>query len=109
MPYTGRRFSWKQSLYSRVYPCRKYDIKVSNVLLGGYIRNGLMEKSEGLHYRTLEKGGCPNYKTWDILIEGYVKNEDMEQAVFAMKTGFRMLKKCKWRPDPVIVESVKVF
>ncbi|GJS98414.1 pentatricopeptide repeat-containing protein [Tanacetum coccineum] len=86
--------------------CRKYDIKVSNVLLGGYIRNGLMEKSEGLHYRTLEKGGCPNYKTWDILIEGYVKNEDMEQAVFAMKNGFRMLKKCKWRPDPVIVESM---
>ncbi|PWA84361.1 hypothetical protein CTI12_AA158390 [Artemisia annua] len=86
--------------------CRKYDVRVSNVLLGGYVRNGLMEKAEGLHYRTLEKGGCPNYKTWEILMEGYVKNEDMVKAVYAMKNGFKMLTKCKWKPDPVIVESM---
>ena len=54
---------------------------VTNILLGGYVRGGLMEKAEGLHARTLERGGCPNYKTWEILMEGYVGSGEMEKAV----------------------------
>ncbi|KAL4559002.1 hypothetical protein LXL04_031132 [Taraxacum kok-saghyz] len=86
--------------------CWRYDIRVSNILLGGYVRGGLMEKAEGLHARTLERGGCPNYKTWEILMEGYVGSGEMEKAVVAMKNGFRMLKDCEWRPSGTIVESV---
>lgn len=43
--------------------CHRYDIRVSNVLLGAYVRNGLLEEAESLHLRTLQRGGCPNYKT----------------------------------------------
>ncbi|KAI3513730.1 hypothetical protein L1887_21069 [Cichorium endivia] len=86
--------------------CRRYDIRVSNVLLGAYVRSGLMEKAEGLHLRTLERGGCPNYKTWEILMEGYVKNGDMEKVVHAMKNGLKMLKNCDLRPSGLIVESI---
>ncbi|KAI3732900.1 hypothetical protein L1987_64112 [Smallanthus sonchifolius] len=86
--------------------CVRYDVRVSNILLGCYVRDNLMEKAEALHFQTLEKGGCPNYKTWEILMEGYVKNGDMEKAVFAMKNACKMLKHCEWRPSRVIVESV---
>ncbi|KAL7617405.1 hypothetical protein Lser_V15G00069 [Lactuca serriola] len=86
--------------------CWKYDIRVSNILLGAYVRGGLMEKAEGLHVRTLERGGCPNYKTWEILMEGYLKNGNMEKVVDAMKNGFKMLKDCDWRPSGTIVESI---
>ncbi|KAK1436371.1 hypothetical protein QVD17_02150 [Tagetes erecta] len=86
--------------------CIRYDVRVSNILLGCYVRDNLMDKAEALHFQTLEKGGCPNYKTWEILMEGYVRNESMEKAVFAMKNGFKMLKHCDWRPSPVIVESI---
>lgn len=86
--------------------CIRYDVRVSNILLGCYVRDNLMDKAEALHLQTLEKGGCPNYKTWEILMEGYVRNDNMEKAVFAMKNGFKMLKHCDWRPSPAIVESV---
>ncbi|KAL9993134.1 putative tetratricopeptide-like helical domain superfamily [Helianthus debilis subsp. tardiflorus] len=86
--------------------CVRYDVRVSNILLGAYVGDNLMEKAEALHARTLEKGGCPNYKTWEILVEGYVRNGSMETAVFAMKNALRMSKHCVWRPSPAIVESV---
>ncbi|XP_043711145.1 pentatricopeptide repeat-containing protein At5g27460 isoform X1 [Telopea speciosissima] len=86
--------------------CGKYDIRVSNVLLGAYMRKGWMEKAESLHQHTLEKGGSPNYKTWEILMEGWVKNQQMDQAITAMKKGFAMLKHCHWRPSPAIIMSI---
>ncbi|KAA8528328.1 hypothetical protein F0562_035683 [Nyssa sinensis] len=89
--------------------CMKYDIRVSNVLLGAYMRNGLMEKAESLHLRTLERGGCPNYKTWEILMEGWVKSQNMDKAICAMKKGFAMLKHCNWRPSPGIVVPIAEY
>ncbi|KAF7829974.1 pentatricopeptide repeat-containing protein [Senna tora] len=86
--------------------CQKYDIRVSNVLLGAYMRNGMMEKAESLHIRTLERGGCPNYKTWEILMEGYVKSQRMDKAIIAMKRAFAMLKDCDWRPPHELVLAI---
>ncbi|XP_057469589.1 pentatricopeptide repeat-containing protein At5g27460 [Actinidia eriantha] len=89
--------------------CRKYDVRVSNILLGAYMRNGLMEKAETLHLHTLKRGGCPNYKTWEILMEGWVRNQNMDKAVNAMKKGFSVLKHCDWRPSPSIVVAIAEF
>lgn len=85
---------------------RKYDIRVPNVLLGAYVRNGLMEKAEKFHLYTLEKGAVPNYKTYEILMEGWVKKKEMEKAVDAMKRGFALLRSCKWRPPMDVVEVI---
>lgn len=84
----------------------KYDVRVSNVLLGAYVRNGLMDKAESLHLHTMERGGCPNYKTWEILMEGWVKSQEMEKAIGAMKTAFSLLKDCHWRPSDGIVIAI---
>ncbi|EXB75575.1 hypothetical protein L484_026048 [Morus notabilis] len=84
----------------------KYDVRVSNVLLGAYVRNGLMDKAESLHLHTMEQGGCPNYKTWEILMEGWVKSQEMEKAVDAMKKAFSMLRDCHWRPSDGIVLAI---
>ncbi|XP_068309460.1 pentatricopeptide repeat-containing protein At5g27460-like [Pyrus communis] len=86
--------------------CFSYDIRVSNVLIGAYMRNGMTEKAEALHLHTLERGGQPNYKTWEILMEGRLKNQNMDKAVEAMKNGFRMLQDCHWRPSE---ETVMAF
>ncbi|KAL6180015.1 hypothetical protein ACLB2K_046684 [Fragaria x ananassa] len=79
--------------------CFRYDVRVSNVLLGAYMRNGMVEKAESLHKYALDRGGCPNYKTWEILMEGRLKNQNMDGAVEAMKQGFAMLQDCHWRPS----------
>lgn len=91
------------------YQFRKYDIRVSNVLLGAYMRNGFVEKAEALHLHTLERGGCPNYKTWEILMEGWVRSQNMDKAINAMKKGFAMLKHCDWRPSPSIVVAIAEY
>ncbi|XP_050212694.1 pentatricopeptide repeat-containing protein At5g27460 [Mercurialis annua] len=86
--------------------CRKYDIRVSNVLLGAYVRKGLIHKAQSLHEHTLERGGCPNYKTWEILMEGYVKSQMMDKAITAMKQALAMLKQCHWRPSHGILMAI---
>ncbi|CAJ1974059.1 unnamed protein product [Sphenostylis stenocarpa] len=86
--------------------CQKYDIRVSNVLLGAYMRNGLMEEAESLHLHTLQKGGCPNYKTMEILVEGYVNKKKTDEAIIAMKRALAMMKDCHWRPPHGLVLAV---
>ncbi|KAI5404560.1 pentatricopeptide repeat-containing protein At5g27460 isoform X1 [Lathyrus oleraceus] len=89
--------------------CQKYDIRVSNVLLGAYVRNGAIEEAESLHLHTLQKGGYPNYKTWEILIEGYVKRQKMDEAIIAMKRALAMLKDCHWRPPQGLVLAIAEY
>ncbi|XP_050254410.1 pentatricopeptide repeat-containing protein At5g27460 [Quercus robur] len=88
---------------------RNYDIRVSNVLLGAYMRSGMIDKAESLHLHTLERGGCPNYKTWEILMEGWVKSQNMVKAINAMKKGFAMLKHCDWRPSHGILMAMAEY
>ncbi|KAJ9166518.1 hypothetical protein P3X46_021258 [Hevea brasiliensis] len=89
--------------------CRNYDIRVSNVLLGAYVRNGLINKAESLHLRTLERGGCPNFKTWEILMEGWVQSQKMDKAIIAVKQAFSMLNHCKWRPSHGILVAIAEY
>ncbi|AQK96116.1 Pentatricopeptide repeat-containing protein [Zea mays] len=86
--------------------CRKHDVRVSNVLLGAYVRNRWIEKAERLHLHMLEKGACPNYKTWEILMEGYVQSRQMDKAVGCMKKGLSLLKSCHWRPPVELMEAI---
>uniref|UniRef100_A0A2P2Q2T3 Uncharacterized protein MANES_18G062400 n=1 Tax=Rhizophora mucronata TaxID=61149 RepID=A0A2P2Q2T3_RHIMU len=89
--------------------CQTYDIRVSNVLLGAYMRNGLIDKAETFHLHTLERGGSPNYKTWEILMEGWVKSQKMDKAIDAMKKGFGMLHDCHWRPSHGILLAIAEY
>lgn len=91
------------------FNCQTYDIRVSNVILGAYMRNGMIEKAESLHLHTLKKGGRPNYKTWEILVEGYVKSQKMDKAVIALKKAFAMLKDCHWRPPHKLLLAIAEY
>ncbi|XP_022997145.1 pentatricopeptide repeat-containing protein At5g27460 isoform X2 [Cucurbita maxima] len=72
--------------------CRNYDIRVSNVLLGAYVRNGLLDQAESLHMHTLERGGTPNYKTWEILMEGCVRSQNLDRGINFLNNDFAGLK-----------------
>ncbi|PKA56131.1 Pentatricopeptide repeat-containing protein [Apostasia shenzhenica] len=91
------------------FQCRNYDIRVPNILLGVYVRNGWIEQAESLFCHTLAKGATPNYKTWEILMEGWVKNKQMGMAVEAMKKGFSLLENCIWRPPSEIVLAIAEY
>ncbi|XP_009129864.1 pentatricopeptide repeat-containing protein At5g27460 isoform X1 [Brassica rapa] len=89
--------------------CFNYDVRVSNVLLGAYMRGGDIRRAEGLHHRVLERGGVPNYKTWEILMEGFVKCQSMEKAIDAMHRAFELMKDCHWRPSQKIVMAIAEY
>ncbi|KAL2339971.1 hypothetical protein Fmac_007911 [Flemingia macrophylla] len=89
--------------------CQKYDTRVSNVLLGAYVRNGLLEEAESLLLHTLQKGGCPNYKTWEILIEGYVNVQKMDEVIIAMKRALALTKDCHWRPPHDLLLAIAEY
>eukprot|EP01018_Ginkgo_biloba_P007816 Gb_14211 [translate_table: standard] len=87
-----------------------YDVRVPNVLLGAYIRKGLLAKAEVLLEHILERGGKPNSNTWEILAEGYIEKKQIDQAVEAMKRALSIVKLPTWQPKSVNVLAIlKIF
>uniref|UniRef100_A0A0D6RA33 Pentacotripeptide-repeat region of PRORP domain-containing protein n=1 Tax=Araucaria cunninghamii TaxID=56994 RepID=A0A0D6RA33_ARACU len=86
--------------------CATYDIRVPNMILGFYVRERLLEKAELLFEHILERGGKPNFNTWEILAEGYIENENFEKAITAMKNSALVGKSLKWQPKPENVHAI---
>lgn len=82
------------------------DARVSNVLLRAYARNGAMERAEALHLRALERGVRPNFSTWRILAEGWVRSGDMEKGIAALMIASNAFGDRPWRPSPEVATAV---
>ncbi|GMI75015.1 Ribosomal Pentatricopeptide Repeat Protein 4 [Hibiscus trionum] len=61
--------------------CSTYDIRIPNVLIGAYAKEGLLEKALELKEKARRRGAKPNAKTWEIFLDYYVKNGDINMAV----------------------------
>ena len=75
-----------------------YDIRVPNVLIDAYITKGMIEKAESFLEHVLEKGGKPNFKTWEMFVDGYLENNQMNQAIETMKKAISKVKNREWQP-----------
>ncbi|KAK9008214.1 hypothetical protein V6N11_075116 [Hibiscus sabdariffa] len=64
--------------------CSTYDIQIPNVLIGTYAKEGLLEKVLELKERARRRGVKPNAKTWEIFLDYYLKNGDINVAVDCM-------------------------
>ncbi|KAE9454126.1 hypothetical protein C3L33_13989, partial [Rhododendron williamsianum] len=61
--------------------CSTYDIRVANVLIRAYAKDGLLEKAEELKERARRRGAKPNAKTWEIFLDYYLKSGEIKSAV----------------------------
>eukprot|EP01018_Ginkgo_biloba_P008859 Gb_20238 [translate_table: standard] len=77
-----------------------YDIRVPNVLIGAYVGKGMLEKAELFLEHALEKGGKPNFRTWEMFVDGYLENKKFDQAVETMKQAISKVKYREWQPTP---------
>lgn len=77
-----------------------YDVRVPNLLIGAYITKGMIEKAESFLEHALEKGGKPNYKTWEMFVDGYLENKQMDRAIETMKKAISQVKYREWQPAP---------
>lgn len=83
-----------------------YDVRVPNVLIDAYITKGMIEKAESLLENALEKGGKPNYKTWEMFVGGYLENKQMDRAIETMKKAISQVKYREWQPAPEKVLAI---
>ncbi|XVF02513.1 hypothetical protein REPUB_Repub04eG0181900 [Reevesia pubescens] len=58
-----------------------YDIRIANVLIGAYAKEGLLEKALELKEKARWRGMKPNARTWEIFLDYYLKNGDIKLAV----------------------------
>ncbi|KAJ0984641.1 hypothetical protein J5N97_002997 [Dioscorea zingiberensis] len=79
-------------------------LQSSGLLVNPHLFNEMMK----LYMATghVEKWQTQITKTWEILMEGWVRNKQMDKAVEAMKKGFSLLKLCEWMPAEEIVMAI---
>lgn len=58
-----------------------YDIRLANVLIGAYAKEGMIEKAEELKQKAHRRGVEPNVKTLEIFLDYHLKKGDIKSAV----------------------------
>ncbi|KAL6983731.1 hypothetical protein U1Q18_017110 [Sarracenia purpurea var. burkii] len=88
--------------------CSTYDIRVANVLIGAYTKEGSLEKAEGLKERARRRGAKPNAKTWEIFLDYYLKKEEIKSAVDCIENAISTGRGdgSKWVPSPDITRNL---
>lgn len=88
--------------------CSTYDIRVANVVISAYAKEGLVDKAEELKERARRRGAKPNSKTWEIFCDYYLKNGDVKLGVDCIANAVSAGRGNgqKWVPSPVIVGSL---
>ncbi|XP_057950038.1 large ribosomal subunit protein mL101 (rPPR4) isoform X2 [Malania oleifera] len=85
-----------------------YDIRIVNVLIGAYAKDGLLEMAEKLREQARRSGAKPNAKTWEIFLDYHLRNEEINSAVDCVANAIS----CgtsdggKWVPSPEIIETL---
>ncbi|XP_050383317.1 pentatricopeptide repeat-containing protein At2g20710, mitochondrial-like [Argentina anserina] len=81
-----------------------YDIRIPNILIGAYTRNGLLEKAEAIISRIILKDVKPNSKTWSILAKGYLHQGQIEKTL-ELATKAVIAAPPRWMPDKGMVAA----
>ncbi|KAF8390466.1 hypothetical protein HHK36_024992 [Tetracentron sinense] len=91
--------------------CSNYDIRVANILIGAYAKEGMLEKAEEFKERARRRGAKPNAKTWEIFTDYYLKNGKIGMAVDcvtnAISTGRGDGR--KWVPLPEVIGTLMAY
>ncbi|KAL1308652.1 hypothetical protein HN51_050645 [Arachis hypogaea] len=75
-----------------------YDPRITNLLIGCYVKKGNTDKALGFFRQMTEGGGIPNSKTWEIICSGHIADERISDALSCFKEAFVADVLNKWRP-----------
>lgn len=76
-----------------------FDVRIPNVMVSAYCKNGMLEKAEAYVGRLLKRDGKLDGRIWDRLAHGYYKYNDMDKAVHTMKKAI-LASPQGWKPYP---------
>ncbi|CAI9091139.1 OLC1v1026081C1 [Oldenlandia corymbosa var. corymbosa] len=82
-----------------------YDIRIANVLIGAYLKNGSLEKAEELKERARRCGAKANAKTWEIFLHHYLQSGDIKLALECIQNAISIGRGdgSKWVPPSAVV------
>ncbi|KAI3470485.1 hypothetical protein Pfo_027148 [Paulownia fortunei] len=88
--------------------CSTYDMRIANVLIGAYLREGSIEKAEKLRDRARRRGSKPNAKTWELYVDYYLKKGEIKSVVKCINNAISAGRGngSKWTPSPAVVEKL---
>ncbi|XP_074302505.1 large ribosomal subunit protein mL101 (rPPR4)-like [Silene latifolia] len=88
--------------------CTNYDIRIANVLMGAYIKDGSLQQAKELRKRACKRGAKPNAKTWEIFLEHYLKAGEVKLAVDCVERAVAIGRGdgSKWVPSTNVVNSI---
>ncbi|KAK6919052.1 Pentatricopeptide repeat [Dillenia turbinata] len=75
-----------------------YDLRVPNLMVTGYCKNGLLQKAEAFIDTFIQSGKEPNSGTWDRLTNGYIHLSQMDKAVDTLKKAILEDHYSGWKP-----------
>ncbi|KAF9610844.1 hypothetical protein IFM89_025254 [Coptis chinensis] len=75
-----------------------YDLRVPNLLIAAYCKNGLVKKAEMFINRIIEKGKKPLPSSWDHLATGDVEANQFPMALKALESAF-LARRRRWLPS----------
>ncbi|XP_026401497.1 pentatricopeptide repeat-containing protein At1g02150-like [Papaver somniferum] len=83
-----------------------YDPRVSNLIMGWYVKNGLLDEAEAFLENVFEVGGKVNSNTWEILAEGYIAKQQISEALTCMKEAVSAEGAVHWKPKPANISTL---
>lgn len=96
-----------EEIYREWMSCKSgWDPRISNILMGWYIKEGLITKAENFLDQMHEAGLKPNSNTWELLAEGHIKEKQVSKAVFCIKEAALVERELIWRPKPTIIAAL---
>lgn len=88
--------------------CSRYDIRIANVMIGAYVKSGMLDKAQSIKTGAQNQGAKPNAKTWEIFLDYYLKEGKVKPAVNCIENAISAGRGDggKWAPSHEIIQSV---
>uniref|UniRef100_A0A1D1XML8 Pentatricopeptide repeat-containing protein At4g01990, mitochondrial n=1 Tax=Anthurium amnicola TaxID=1678845 RepID=A0A1D1XML8_9ARAE len=83
-----------------------HDVRLTNVVLGVYLRRNLINEALSLWEAAIQKGSKSNFRTFEMFIDYYLKNLEVELALKYVYAAASKVKKEEWKLDK---EKVNIF
>ncbi|KAL3648118.1 hypothetical protein CASFOL_009086 [Castilleja foliolosa] len=85
--------------------CSIYDIRLLNTAIGSFLGNDMIEEAENVLKTALQKSGGPFFKTWEMFMNFYLKNKEINRALEIMNIVTLKVGENEWRPKPETIEN----
>ncbi|WOL10270.1 hypothetical protein Cni_G19024 [Canna indica] len=74
-----------------------YDVRLTNLMLGSYMRKDMSEEAESLWKKASNRGACPNFRTCDLFLDHFLKQNDLDSALMWLEVAISMVKQDEWK------------